>query len=372
MTDHKGTDPDDETEVGPLRLTNIRIDVSGGPGVTPSGVPMFLPPRPGPRLQFSSQLSLAPLPPSLPLDIPGPDELPQQRDESREDEGDSDSGTPVRAEASAEVSTDLDTGNITASTLAFGTIGTLGSGLSASLYASGSFTAPPPDASSIDPYLFARHAEGQGRFFGSVQVPNLTLATLSGDVTLRPGGQVGFNADIRSIGDIARLNLEGSGQLREGGIDLEATGQLRLFGYPQLRLNVEGSVESSGEFAFTGGARGLIFPTPLPIPTTYALGTFSYTSAAGFTGTGHLFGLGPFIPLAEVTDPSPLPPGAAAFIPPPEDTSIRPLVLGYGLFHYGQGRFGGFTVGAVLLEGPGDESTPLGSPGLGASAIVAF
>jgi hypothetical protein len=331
---------------------------------------MFLPPSPGPRLQFSSQLSLAPMAPSLPLGVPEPDQLPQQRQE--EPQGDGDSGTPVRAEATAEITGDSESGTITASTLAFGTIGTIGSGVWASLYATGSFTAPTPDSPTIDPYLFARHAEGEGRFIGAVQVPGLTLATLEGDVTLRPGGRFGFNAELGTIGNLARLNLEGSGLLREGGVDLEASGQLHLWGYSQLRLNVAGSIESSGEFAFAGGARGLIFPTPLPIPTTYVLGSFTYDSAAGFAGTGHLIGLGPFLPLADANDPSPLPPGAAVHLDIPSGTSIHPLVLGYGLYHYSQGRFSGVSLGAVLMEGPGEERTAIGSPGVGASAVVAF
>jgi RHS repeat-associated protein len=370
LTDRQGTDPDDEVDVGPLRLRNLRIDVFGRPGVTPSVVPMFLPPSPGPRLQFSSQLSLAPMAPSLPLGVPEPDQLPQQRQE--EPQGDGDSGTPVRAEATAEITGDSESGTITASTLAFGTIGTIGSGVWASLYATGSFTAPTPDSPTIDPYLFARHAEGEGRFIGAVQVPGLTLATLEGDVTLRPGGRFGFNAELGTIGNLARLNLEGSGLLREGGVDLEASGQLHLWGYSQLRLNVAGSIESSGEFAFAGGARGLIFPTPLPIPTTYVLGSFTYDSAAGFAGTGHLIGLGPFLPLADANDPSPLPPGAAVHLDIPSGTSIHPLVLGYGLYHYSQGRFSGVSLGAVLMEGPGEERTAIGSPGVGASAVVAF
>ncbi len=372
LTDRAGTDPDDEVEVGPLRLTNIRIDATGGPGITPTGVPMFLPPRPGPRLQFSSRLSLAPMPPSLPLDQPAPEELPQQRDEADDGDTAGDSGTPVRAEATAQISADPDTGDITASTEAFGTIGTIGSGIWASVHASGTFTAPPPDSSSIDPYLFARHAEGSGSFFGALQVPGLTLGTLSGDLTLRSGGQFDFGAQVDSIGGLAQLNIDGEGQLREGGVDLEATGQLRLFGYSQLRLDVAGSVESSGEFAFSGGARGLIFPTPLPIPTTYVLGTFSYTSAAGFSGTGHLFGLGPLISLPDIPDPSPLNPVEAAYFNPPEDTSIQPLIFGYGLFHYSRGRFSGITAGAAVIDGAGDHHTPLGSFGVGASGVLAF
>ncbi|MDU9005966.1 SpvB/TcaC N-terminal domain-containing protein [Sedimentitalea todarodis] len=370
MSDRQGTDPDDEVDVGPLRLRNIRIDVSGGVGTTPGGFPMFLPPRPGPRLQFSSSLSLAPMPPSLPMDVPSPDELPQRRTEDADSDGDS--GTPVRAEASAVISSDAQAGTITASTEAFGLVGTVGSGVWASLHATGTFTAPTPDSPSIDPYLFARNATGQGRFFGSVQVPGLTLGTYSGDFTLRPRGQFGFNAEIGTIGNIARLNLDGSGQLREGGVDLEATGQLRLFGYPQLRLNVEGSIESTGEYSFTGGAQGLIFPTPLPIPTTYAFGSFSASSAEGFSGQAHLIGLGPLIPFPDVTDPAPLPPAARDFINPPADPSIRPLVLGYGFFDYRGGRFSGVSVGAVLFEDSGEGGNPIGVPGLGGSAVVAF
>ncbi|MBC7139121.1 MAG: toxin [Defluviimonas sp.] len=374
MTDRQGTDPDDEVEIGPLRLTGIRIDISGGIGTTPGGVPMFLPPRPGPRLQFSSSLSLAPMPPPLPMDIPTVDEVLNSResDSGDDDGGDNDSGTPVRAEATAVISSDAESGTITASTEAFGTIGTLGSGIFASAHATGTFTAPTPDSPSIDPYLFARHATGGGSFFGAVQVPGLTLGTFSGDFTLRPYGQFGFNADIESIGSLARLNLEGSGQLREGGVDLEATGQLRLFGYPQLRLNVEGSIESSGEYAFTGGAQGLIFPTPLPIPTTYVLGSFSASSAEGFSGQAHLIGLGPFIPFPDAPDPSPLPPAAADIINPPSDPSIRPVVFGYGFFNYGQGRFSGVTLGGVLFEDTREGGNPIGVPGVGGSAVVAF
>lgn len=370
MSDRQGTDPDDEVEVGPLRLRNIRIDVSGGVGTMPGGVPMFMPPRPGPRLQFSSSLSLAPMPPSLPMDVPSPDELPQQR--SDDADSDDDSGTPVRAEASAVITSDAGAGTITASTEAFGLVGTVGSGVWASMHATGTFTAPTPDSPSIDPYLFARHATGQGRFFGAVQVPGLTLGTYSGDFTVRPHGQFGFNAEIGTIGNIARLNLDGSGQLREGGVDMEATGQLRLFGYPQLRLNVEGSIESTGEYSFTGGAQGLIFPTPLPIPTTYAFGSFSASSAEGFSGQAHLIGLGPLIPFPDITDPSPLPPAARDLINPPADPSIRPLVLGYGFFDYSGGRFSGVSVGAVLFEDSREGGNPIGVPGLGGSAVVAF
>ncbi|WP_424985132.1 SpvB/TcaC N-terminal domain-containing protein [Microbulbifer sp. S227A] len=372
MSDRQGTDPDDEVEVGPLRLRNIRIDVSGGIGTPPGGVPMFLPPRPGPRLQFSSSLSLAPMPPSLPRDVPAPDALPPPRSGDAEDAGDGDSGTPVRAEASAVITSDAQSGTITASTEAFGLVGTIGSGVWASLHATGTFTAPTPDSSSLDPYLFARHATGQGRFFGAVQVPGLTLGTYSGDFTLRPHGQFGFNADIGTIGNLARLNLDGSGQLRDGGVDLQATGQLRLFGYPQLRLDVEGSIESTGEYSFTGGAQGLIFPTPLPIPTTYAFGSFSASSAEGFSGQAHLIGLGPFIPFPDVPDPAPLPPAARDLINPPADPSIRPLVLGYGFFDYRQGRFSGVTVGGVLFEDSREGGNPIGVPGLGGSAVVAF
>lgn len=372
MSDRQGTDPDDEVEVGPLRLRNIRIDVSGGVGTTPGGIPMFLPPRPGPRLQFSGSLSLAPMPPSLPMDVPSPDAMPPPRSDEADGEGDTDSGTPVRAEATAVISSDADSGTITASTEAFGLVGTIGSGVWASLHATGTFTAPTPDSPSIDPYLFARHAIGQGRFFGSVQVPGLTLGTYSGDFTLRPYGQFGFNAEIGTIGNIARLNLDGSGQLREGGVALEATGQLRLFGYPQLRLNVEGSIESTGEYSFTGGAQGLIFPTPLPIPTTYAFGSFSASSGEGFSGQAHLIGLGPLIPFPDITDPAPLPAAARDLINPPADPSIRPLVLGYGFFDYRRGRFSGVSVGGVLFEDTREGGNPIGVPGIGGSAVVAF
>ena len=55
----------------------------------------------------------------------------------------------------------------------------------------------------------------------------------------------------------------------------------------------------------------------------------------------------------------------------PSDPSILPVMLGYGLFHYSQGRFSGVTVGAILMNGPGDATTAIGSPGVGAAVVLA-
>ncbi len=201
-------------------------------------------------------------------------------------------------------------------------------------------------------------ASGSGRFYGAVQVPGLTLGTFGGRVDLEQGGRFTFSTDVETIGNVAGLELSGRGEVREGGVDLSAGGQLRIFGIPSLRLSAAGSVESTGEYSFAGSASGYV------PPLTYAFGSFRASSAEGFSGEAHVFGLTVVPAPADVQDLSPIPDVARESLGLPDDPSLSTLpAIGYSYFGYSQGRGRWFSIGVVPFEG---------SVGAGASLSVPF
>lgn len=353
LSDRRGTDPDDEVSFGAVRLTDIRLRTD----VIPVGGRLqfqnLLDPNRsvtgnltlGARLDFRARLHLDTGPDICATSdtelFPLPWEAVQRVRASR------DPGTPVRADAAAVLRLDTDAGRASATGRAFGLVGTVGEGIWASASASGSFEAPIPNrlyfrdiGSTLRSSL--SEASGEVRFSGAVQAPGLTLGTLSGSATLAPGGSLRLRADLATIGDLAEFKLRGTGQLREGGVDIGATGQLSLFGIPSLRLAGTGAIEYSGEYRFEGAASGYV------PPLTYAFGRFSLTSGEGFSGSAHLFGL-TYLPGVDAPrDPSPLPGIVRQQYNLPDDLKVPSgPALGYSYFGYSRGRLTSFGVGLV-------------------------
>ncbi len=138
------------------------------------------------------------------------------------------------------------------------------------------------------------------RFDGSVQAGGFSLGEYSGTAHLHRG-RFELNADVRSIGSIAQVNLSGSGTLTPGGgADLQASARLRLFGIPSLSASGSGSVSPTGEVQFGGTFSGYV------PPVSYAFGQFNYSSRAGLSGSATVLGA-TYTPSIDVRDPSPLP-----------------------------------------------------------------
>lgn len=355
-SDRGGMQTDDDVELGPFRLTDIRlrtdvIPVSGSvqlhnlldPSRSASGNLTV-----GARLELDANLRVG--------GDPGRgtdpnDRFPSPREEAERAGEPQSSGTPVRAEAGAVLRLDTETRRATATGRAFGIVGTVGEGVWGSFLARGQFQAPIPGRiafSDIGSTLRSSltQATGDVRFTGAVQVPGFTLGTLSGRGELLEGGQLRLRSELASALNLARFNLSASGQLRESGVDIEATGRLTLLGIPSLRLATTGTVEYSGAYRFQGTASGYI------PPLTYATGRFTLTSEEGFSGSAHVFGL-TYLPSIETApDPSPVPPIARDIYKLPDDPKLPSgPALGYSYFGYARGRLTSFGIGLVPQGG---------------------
>lgn len=367
-SDRGGMQTEDDVELGPLRLTDIRlrtdiIPVSGSvqlhnlldPSRSASGSLTL-----GARLELDANLRVGGdtgrgSDPATAL--PHPREKPERASEPQP------RGTPVRAEASAVLRLDTEQRRATATGQLFGRVGTIGEGVWGSVLARGQFEAPIPGRiafSDIGSTLRSSltQATGDVRFSGAVQVPGFTLGTLSGRAELLEGGQLRLRSDIATALDLARLNLRASGQLRESGVDIEASGRLTLLGIPSLRLTGRGTVDFSGEYRFEGAASGYI------PPLTYATGRFSLSSEEGFSGSAHVFGL-TYVPSIESPpDPSPVPAIYRQIYNLPDDPKLPSgPALGYSYFGYSRSRLTSFGIGLI------PQSSGLS---LGASLTIPF
>jgi len=197
------------------------------------------------------------------------------------------------------------------------------------------------------------------------------IATFSGGATLDTG-QFSAELQARSLWDIARLNLNATGNISAdnqislstlsgtarvslpllrldanvfgtgnatGGLDVTGRARLRLFGIPSVSAYGTGTLSTQG-YEFSGAFSGYI------PPLTYVTGGFDLSSTQGVDVWGSALGL-TYTPSIDVTDPSPLPAAASAHLDVPEPPVTSGLTLGYSFTRYRNGGLTHFSVGAI-------------------------
>ncbi|MCZ2095910.1 MAG: toxin [Anaerolineae bacterium] len=351
-SDRGGMQTDDDVELGPLRLTDIRlrtdiIPVSGSvqfqnllsPSRSATGSLTL-----GARLELDANLRVGA---DTGRGTDPNDRFPSPREQAERASEPQERGTPVRAEAGAVLRLDTEARRATATGQLFGVVGRVGEGVWGSVLARGQFEAPIPGRiafSDIGSTLRSSlsQATGDVRFTGAVQAPGFTLGTLSGRAELLEGGQLRLRSELAAL-NLARLNLSATGQLRESGVDINASGRLTLLGIPSLRLAASGTADfTTGAYRFGGTVAGYI------PPLTYATGRFSLTSEEGLSASAHVFGL-TYVPGIDIgPDPSPVPPIYRQLYQLPDDPKLPSgPALGYSYFRYSESRLTIFSVGLI-------------------------
>lgn len=351
LSDKSGLDPnDDEINVGPVWLRNIRLRTSvvptnaqlqlHNPMDSSRSISGRLRLRLGAEVTGNLQLETTPsIDPSKAPESNSAKESPQETKKAKE------TGTPVRVQAGAVVDVDTEAGQARATGQAFATVGQVGQGLWFSLYARGWLTAPIPGQIQIGnlgsiAQTALQGAQGQVRFSGAVQVPNLTLGEVYGRVTLE-NQRIQLRATIRAM-MLARVDLTATGQLTSTGVDFYGSGRLTLLGIPSLRFNAWGTVDYSGGYDIAGVASGYV------PPLTYAWGSFR-ARPDSFTAEGNLIGL-TYVPgLSLMKDPDPIPKHIRTITGMPDSDPSVPtgVAAGISYFRYGSGRATMFGVGWI-------------------------